>query len=325
MPKKARELTALKVRRLNKPGLHAVGGVSGLDMLVKDTGARSWILQVKVGDRRPDIGCGGFPDVTLEQARNRAHDIREQIRQGVDPIASRRAAGDALKLAQAKMLTFDQAAKLCWQAKVSEFRNTKHKADWINSLTLYASPVIGERPVSDAALPHVAKVLQPIWTTKTETAKRVRQPIESVLSWAKVSEYRTGENPARWKGHLEHALPKPSKVAVVEHYAALPWQDVGEFMVELRKRDGIGARALEFLILTTARSGEVRGATWDEIDFDAKLWTVPAARMKANRTHRVPLSESAIRPLKSCPASKAVHTCSRRREERCSPTCRSTL
>lgn len=301
MPKKAKELSALQVRRLSKPGLHAIGGVSGLHMLVKDTGARSWILRVKIGDRRPDIGLGGFPDVTLEQARSRAREVREQIRQGVDPLAARRASLDAMKLAQAKVLTFDQAAKLCWQAKQTEFRNTKHKADWINSLTLYASPVIGELPVADVDLPHVVKVLEPIWTTKTETATRVRQRIESVLSWAKVSKYRTGENPARWKGNLEHALPKPSKVAVIEHYRALPWQEVGAFMAELRKRDGIGARALEFAILTTARSGEVRGATWDEIDFDAKLWVLPATRMKANKIHRVPLSEPAIKLLNSLP------------------------
>lgn len=301
MPKKARELSPLQVRRLSKPGLHAVGGVSGLHLQVKESGARSWILRVKVGKRRPDIGLGGFPDVTLEQARDKAREIREQIRQGIDPIAARRAAQAALLAAQAKALTFDEAAKECHAAKASEFRNAKHKADWINSLHRYASPIIGKVPVADVELAHVVKVLSPIWTTKTETATRVRQRIESVLAWAKVSGYRDGENPARWAGNLEHALPKPGKVRKNEHHPALPWQDVPGFMAELRKRPGMSARALEFAILTAARSGEVRLATWDEIDLDAKLWTVPAERMKAGKQHRVPLSDAAVRLLKALP------------------------
>jgi len=301
MPKKASELSALQVRRLTAPGFHAVGGVAGLHLLVKDTGARSWILRVKVGDRRPDIGCGGFPDVTLEQARQIAREMREQIRRGIDPIAARRATGLALRAAQAKALTFDQAAEACHAAKMVEFRNAKHRDDWISSLERYASKIIGDLPVADIELPHVVSVLKPIWTTKTETATRVRQRIESVLSWAKVSGYRTGENPARWKGNLEHALPKPARLQKIMHYPALPWQEVGAFMIELRKREGIGARALEFAVLTAARSGEVRGATWPEIDLHAKLWTIPATRMKAGKAHRVPLSEPAIKLLKALP------------------------
>jgi integrase len=301
MPKKALELAAVQVRRLGKPGLHAVGGVSGLHLHVKETGARSWILRVKVGDRRPDIGLGGFPDVTLEQARNRAREVREQIRRGIDPIAARRAVANALRAAQAKALNFDQAAQACHATKIGEFRNAKHKDDWISSLNRYASPVIGSLPVADIELPHLVRVLEPIWTTKTETATRVRQRIESVLSWAKVSGYRTGENPARWKGNLEHALAKPARLQRVTHYPALPWPEVGAFMAKLRKREGIGARALEFAILTASRSGEVRGATWDEIDLRAKLWTIPAERMKAGKPHRVPLSEPAIRLLKGLP------------------------
>lgn len=256
---------------------------------------------MKVGDRRPDIGLGGYPDVTLEQARKQARDIREQIRKGIDPIAARRALVDAMKAAQAKTLTFDQAAKACHTTKASEFRNAKHKEDWISSLNRYVSPLIGELPVADVELAHVVRVLEPIWTTKTETATRVRQRIESVLAWATVSGYRSGDNPARWKGNLEHALAKPARVQKVTHYPALPWQEVGAFMVELRKREGIGARALEFAILTAARSGEVRGATWDEIDLQAKLWTIPAERMKAKKQHRVPLSDAAIRLLKALP------------------------
>ena len=302
MPKKARELSPLQIKRLSKkPGFPAVGGVAGLHLHVTKTLAASWILRATIGDDRADLGCGGYPDVTLAQARESAREKRSQIDRGIDPREAGRAVRLALKAAQAKALTFDQAATACHAAKMVEFRNAKHRDDWISSLTRYASPIIGQLPVAQVDLPHVVNVLEPIWTTKTETATRVRQRIEAVLSWAKVGLYRTGENPARWKGNLEHVLPKPSKVAVIEHYPAIPWQDVGAFMVELRKREGIGARALEFSILTAARSGEVRGAKWDEIDLAAKLWTVPAERMKANKTHRVPLSEPAIKLLKSLP------------------------
>jgi len=301
MPKKARELSPLQVRRLKSPGLHPVGGVDGLYLQVKDSGARSWILRVSVGDRRRELGLGGFPDVELAQARERAREMRDQMRQGIDPIAARKAAQDALRAAQARALTFDEAARKCHAKKSPEFRSVKHRADWINSITTHVSPVIGTMPVADVQVGDVVRVLEPIWTTKTETATRVRQRIEDVIDWATVAKYREGPNPAAWDGNLEHALPKPSKVRKIEHHAAIPWQDVGAFMVELRKREGMGARALEFAILTAARSGEVRLATWEEIDFAAKLWTVPAERMKAGKVHRVPLSDAAIALLKALP------------------------
>lgn len=301
MPKNPPELSAVQVKRLATPGLWAVGGVRGLYLRVKPSGARTWILRAVVGDLRRDIGLGGFPAVTLETARDAAREAREQIRQGVDPVAARRAMRAALKLSQAKALTFDQAAKLCHATKVDEFRNAKHKDDWISSLDRYASPVIGSLPIAAIELPHIVNVLQPIWSSKTETATRVRQRIESVLAWATVSGYRTGDNPARWKGNLEHALAKPSKVRKVEHHAAVPWAAVPAFMVKLRKREGMGARALEFAILTAARSGEVRLATWDEIDVAAKLWTIPGERMKAGRAHKVPLSDRAVEILEELP------------------------
>lgn len=301
MPKKATELTAVHVRRLTRPGLHAVGGVAGLHLQVNDTGARSWILRITLGDERPDFGLGGFPGVSLEQARQRARELREQVARGIDPRAARRAAANALKAAQARALTFDQAADQCHKTKASEFRSAKHSDDWINSLRRYASPVIGSLPVAEVEMPHVVTLLNPIWTTKTETATRVRQRIESVLAWASVSGYRSGDNPARWRGHLEHALAKPSKVRKVKHHAALPWQKVGAFIADLRGRDGMGARALEFAILTAARSREVRLATWDEIDLATKLWIVPADRMKAGKIHRVPLADPAINLLKALP------------------------
>lgn len=301
MPKRAPVLAAYHLRRLKAPGLHSVGGVAGLYLQIQSESARSWILRVKVGDRRRDFGLGRYPDVTLEQARDRAREMRQQVWQGIDPIAARDAAQAALRTAEAKRLTFDQAALQCWRARSQEFKNDKHAKQWLNTLTIYVSPSLGNLPVGDIELPHIVKVLEPIWTTKTETATRVRQRIESVLSWAKVNEFRSGDNPARWKGNLEHALPKPSKVKKVEHHAALPWQDMGAFMVDLRQREGMGAKALEFAILTAARSGEVRGATWDEIDFKSKVWTVPAERMKAGKQHRVPLSEPAIKLLKALP------------------------
>lgn len=302
MPKKARELGPLEVKRLaGKPGFWAVGGVAGLYLQVSDSLAASWILRIQVGSKRKDLGCGGYPDVPLAQAREKAREKRAQVEQGIDPSEARKAAIAALKATQARALTFEQAARACHTAKVTEFRNAKHKDDWISSLERYAFPDLGSIPVSGIEIPHVVRVLEPIWTTKTETATRVRQRIEKVLDWATVNKYRSGDNPARWKGVLEHALPKPAKIRKVEHHAALPWRDVGAFMAELRKREGMGARALEFAILTAARSGEVRGATWDEIDLKAKRWTVPADRMKAGKKHVVPLSEPVIRLLKALP------------------------
>lgn len=301
MPKKAKELSALQVKRLTKPGLHAVGGVAGLQLQIKATGARSWILRAKIGDKRRDFGLGGYPDVQLAAARDGARAAREQIRQGIDPIEVRKAARAALIAEQARQLTFAEATTQCHATKAPAFRNRKHSSDWISSVYRYAVPTIGNLPVADIELPHIVKILEPIWTTRTETATRVRQRIESVLAWATVSGYRTGDNPARWKGNLEYALPSPSKVRKVRHFAALPWQNMGAFMADLRKRDGMSARALEFLILTAARSGEVRLAKWDEINLDEKLWTIPAERMKAQKAHRVPLSDSAIKLLKALP------------------------
>jgi hypothetical protein len=244
MPKVARELSSTEVRRIKRPGMHAVGGVRGLYIDVKPTGARSWILRMKVGDRQRHFGLGSFPTVTLEQARQRAREARDLVWQGIDPIAARRAAQDALRAANAKRLTFDQAAKQCHAAKAHEFRSARHRQNWLNSLTMYASPVIGSMPVDQIEQPHVLKVLQPIWTTKTETARRVRQRIEAVLSWAAVSRHRSGDNPARWDGNLEHALARPSKVRKVKHYPALPWQEIGDFMADLRAREGMGARRI---------------------------------------------------------------------------------
>ena len=304
MPKKAKELFPIQVKRLTQPGFYAVGGVAGLHLHIKESSTRSWILRAKIGDRRRDIGLGGFPDVTLGAARGSAREAREQIRQGIDPIEARREAREALKVAAAKQISFDEAAAECFKVKSREFRNPKHASQWKNTVDTYASPIIGNLPVDQVELAHIVRILEPIWITKTETASRLRGRIENVLAWATVRGFRTGDNPARWRGNLDHLFSKPSKIRKVQHYAALPWQQIGTFMADLRERGGMGARALEFLILTAARSGEVRGATWAEIDLDAKIWTVPAKRMKAGKPHRIPLSEPAIELLKAPPRFK---------------------
>ena len=301
MPKKAAALAAYQVKRLQAPGLHAVGGVAGLQLYIKPSGARSWVLRKVTGQRRRDFGLGGYPDVTLAQARERARAASDLIRAGKDPVAERQAAQARLAAEDAKRLTFDQAASRCWRVKSKAFKNAKHAAQWKRTLDTYASPRIGHLRVSAIELAHVLNVLEPIWETKTETATRLRQRMEAVLAWATVSGFRSGDNPARWSGNLDQVLPKPSKVKTVKHHAALPWQAMGAFMAALHTREGLAARALEFAVLTAARSGEVRLATWEEIDFEAKRWTLPAERMKAGKAHTVPLSEAAVGVLNALP------------------------
>jgi integrase len=274
MPKKAPPLTPYQIKRFSAPGLYAVGGVAGLHLRVKPTGARNWILRVVVGDRRPDIGLGGYPDVSLEQARDRAREAHGQIRDGIDPLAARRAAKQALQAERSKHLTFDQAATQCWRARSQEFKNKKHAKQWLSTIERYAGPVIGSLDVGQVEVAHLLKVLEPIWASKTETASRLRGRIETVLDWAKTSGYRAGDNPAAWDT-LQHVLPRPSKVRQgKKHHPALPWPRVPEFVPALQARNGMSARALEFAILTAARSQEVRLATWDEIDFVNKVWAV---------------------------------------------------
>jgi integrase len=216
-------------------------------------------------------------------------------------VEERKAVRRAIAKEQAEKMTFAEAARLCHEKKLPEFKNEKHAKQWMTTLETYASPVIGEIAVADIELPHILGVLEPIWTKKTETASRVRQRIEQTLTWATVSGYRFGENPARWKGNLDAVLPKPSKVKKKTHYAALPWQEIGSFMQALRSKRGMAGRCLEFIILTAARSGEARLATWEEIDLEKKVWTVPAERMKAGKEHKVPLTEDAITLLKKLP------------------------
>lgn len=301
MGRKAEELGALAIKGLTSPGLHFVGGVAGLALQVLPSGGRSWMLRIMVGGKRRDMGLGGYPDVTLAGAREKARVARAEVWQGIDPIEQRRGARSALRATTAAALTFEQCAGRYIAAHESGWRNAKHAQQWRNTLEQHAYTAMGSLLVRDVALPHVLAALEPIWRTRTETASRLRGRIESVLDWATARGYRDGLNPARWRGHLDKLLPAPGKVAKIEHHAALPLAQVGEFMQLLRAAQGMGARALEFVILTAARSGEARGATWAEIDLADPVWTVPAARMKAGKEHRVPLSDAALALLASLP------------------------
>ena len=306
MPRVARELSPIEVRRLEHPGkgrnvVFPVGGVSGLGLQITPSGARTWLLRVSVGSRRREIGLGGFPDVTLAQARERAREAKDAIRQGIDPVEQRKAARAALIAVRKRGLSFADAVARYLATKETEFTNDKHRAQWHSTLRTYAEPELGQLPVAEITVQDVLRVLQPIWQGKTETATRVRGRIEAVLSWATVSGHRTGDNPARWGGNLKELLPAPAKIAVKDNQPALALDDVANWFSDLRKRDGMGARALEFLALTAARSGEVRGAIWDEIDLERGLWIVPAARMKMKREHRVPLQQEAVDLLNALP------------------------
>lgn len=304
MARKAKELSALEVGRLTAAGHHAVGGVAGLYLYVSESGARSWVLRTMVGDKRRHMGLGGFPDVPLARAKEKAREARDSISQGFDPIVHRASLLSELRAQQATQKTFEQAAEAYIEAHSETWKNPKHRAQWGSTLKTYAYPQMGKLLVKDIAQEHVLKTLEPIWKTKTETASRLRGRIESVLDWATVRKYRTGENPARWKGHLDKLLAAPGKIQKVEHHRALPLAAMKEFMRDLQTREGMAARALEFAIFCASRSGEVRGAVWSEIDLENAVWTVPADRMKAGKEHRVPLSVAALKILKSLPKGK---------------------
>lgn len=296
MPKIARQLSAIEVGRLNSPGLHAVS--SGLYLQITPSGARSWILRAVIGTKRRDMGLGGYPATTLAQAREKARQARDRIEAGGDPILERERAQSLLKASQANAITFTEAAKRLMEARAPEWRNAKHAQQWTNTLDAYAAPVIGSMHVGDITQGHILSILEPIWLTKTETAKRLRGRIENVLDWSIARGYRTGDNPARWRGHLDKLLAKPTKVAKVEHHPSIAIDGAAGFYAALRERHGTAARALEFALLTAARSGEVRGATWAEIDLDSAVWTVPGSRMKAGKEHRVALSKAAVQLLR---------------------------
>lgn len=329
MPKLVPELSDLAVRRLtystikgdpripesrrkNRVGmpctaLHAVGGVSGLLLQCRPPanenspiGARSWILRTMIGGKRTDIGLGGYPDVTLSMARAKAREIKAKVRDGIDPTAERKALRSAIAASRASTVTFRELAKEYIEKKSKEFKKSsaaKQRRKLEMHLESYAYPYLGNLVVGDIERANIVKMLEPIWETKTETASRLRMSVERILDLAGVKGLRSGDNPARWTGNLALSFPAKDKVAQVQHFAALPVGDLPEFMKKLRAANGVGARALEFLILTACRSSEVRKATRSEIDFDTNTWVIPADRMKMGREHRVPLTDSSIKVL----------------------------
>ncbi len=306
MGAKAKELSALAVAKLTKPGMHAVGGVAGLYLFVSDSGARSWIVRLTVDGKRREMGLGGFADVPLAIARVKARAARGEVHQGVDPVAQRKQARRERQDKAATQKTFKQCAVAYIEAHEDAWRNAKHRAQWPSTFETYAYPAMGSVLVHEITQAHVLLVVQPIWKTKTATATRLRGRIEQVLAWAAAAGLRQGDNPARWDGHLDQLLAAPSKITKAKHHPAVPIDDVPAFVQALRQREGISPKALEFVILTAARSGEVRGATWAEIDLEAAVWTVPAERMKAGREHRVPLNRAALQLVKSLPRIEDV-------------------
>jgi len=297
MAKRVNILSAMAVKAANKPGYYFDG--NGLYLQVANGGSKSWVLRYAVNKRQREMGLGSLVTFTLAEARDRATKYRQMIADGLDPIDERRNALLIKRMAEANVTTFAAAAEKYIAANKSSWRNDKHQDQWRNTLTTYAYPVIGDLSVALVTTAHIMRILEPIWTTKTETATRVRGRVEKVLDWCKVQGYRTGDNPAAWRGHLSEALPKPSKVAVGKHHAALPWAEIGAFMAELKAMPGIAARALELIILCGTRTSEALNSTWSEFDLDAGLWVIPRERMKSFREHRVPLSEPAIRILRA--------------------------
>jgi integrase len=290
------KLTAVKVAALargKKPGFYGDGG--GLYLQVsRYNGSASWVFRYRIGGRLRDHGLGSLDTWSLAEARERAKKCRQLRGEGRDPIEERRAERENAKLEAAKAMTFQACAERYIASHKAGWRNPKHAAQWPSTLETYVFPVFGDLAVQTVDVSLVMRAVEPIWTEKPETASRVRGRIESVLDWAKARGYRQGENPARWRGHLDHLLPPRNKVRRVEHHAALPYPEISAFMVELHGQEGFAAGALEFAILTAARTGEVIRAKWEEIDSVERVWTVPAKRVKSGREHRVPLSGAAL-------------------------------
>lgn len=305
----AENLSASFVRTTKEPGKYPDGGNLYLQVTHRaknDTDgnplvAKSWLFRYSRSGKDTWLGLGPYPDVSLKEARMLAREERRKKRAGIDPLSDRRARQQSARSKIANEVSFDECAKRYVDSRRKGWRNPKHAAQWSSTLETYAGPVFGPLPVDEVDTPHVIRSLEPIWAEKTETASRLRGRIEAVLDWATVHGYRQGENPARWRGHLDKVLPKPSSVRKVEHYKALPYDEIPEFMAKLAGQPGVAARALEFTILTAARTGEVIAAQREE--FDADLWTVPADRMKAKREHRVPLSKPALAALEAVPVA----------------------
>ncbi len=283
------------------PGYYPDGG--GLYLQVSEAGSKSWIFRFALNGKERQMGLGPFHTITLADARIAATDCRKLLLRQIDPIDARDADKTRQALQDARSITFAECAAAYIRAHRAKWKNAKHAEQWTNTIETYCGPIIGGLPVQDVDTGLVVKVLEPIWTAKPETASRLRGRIESVLDWARVSGYRAGDNPARWRGHLDNVLPALKKRQRVKHHPALPFDQMGAFMESLRDQEGTAPRTLAFLILTATRTSEVIGAQWSEFDLDAKLWTIPAERMKAGKEHRVPLSPQAVAFLGKPPPS----------------------
>lgn len=326
MPPRVKELTPTQIKGLRHPGGErpvkvAVGGVSGLHIQIWPSGAKSWVLRTRYGDwtetrlkdgtiqrgrKKREIGLGPYPDVLPGAARDKAREAKAKLEAGVDPIAEKRAAQAALEAAQRRGMTFAEAWRKFAAQKVKEFSTDKYRSQWQRTVEIYALPELGKMAVQDIGLQDVLRVLQPLWDDKTVTAVKVRERVEKVLAYATVKGYRTGDNPARWKGNLDMLLPAPSKVAGAENYPALQLEDVSRWWTDLQGREGMGAKALAFQAMTATRSGAIRFATWDEIDLKSKLWTIQPGRQsskipKGDTAKRIPLTVGMVVLLESLP------------------------
>lgn len=291
MARSLHRLSALSVKNADRPGYYCDGG--GLYLQVSKTGAKSWVFRYRRNGRARELGLGALLLTPLSTARKKAEAMRLTLGQGQEPVATREAA----RRAAANRMTFSECATTYIAAHRRGWSNPKHAEQWRSTLDTYAAPAFGSIDVSQVDTHQVIRALEPIWQTKTETASRLRGRIERVLAWATTRGYRTGENPARWRGHLDTLLPKPGAIKDVSHHSALPYSQVSEFMAALDQENGKAPKALQFAILTACRTNEVIGATWAEIDLTSSVWTIPAQRMKAGKEHRVPLSPAAVNVL----------------------------
>ena len=296
---KRNALTDTGVKSEKRPGRYGDGG--GLWLQVGPTGGKSWLHRYMLHGRAREMGLGAYPVVKLAEARDLVLENRRLLLQGKDPLDERQRARQQAKLATANTITFRTCAERYIAAHEPSWRNDKHRWQWSRTLEMYVYPVLGDLPVADIDTGLVMQALEPIWNDVPETASRVRGRIESILDWAAARGYRQGDNPARWRGHLQKLLPAKTKVRAVKHHSRLPYEQLGDFMAGLRHREGVAARALEFAILTASRTGEVIGAKWSEIDLSKGLWVVPAERMKAGKEHRVPLSDGSLALLEALP------------------------
>lgn len=292
MAKNISKLTALQVKQTNTTGWYADG--NGLYLQVSKTGSKSWVFRYQTSGKERRCGLGSYPTISLLDARENAGECRKLRIKGIDPIDKKRQIEREKQLDEAKKFTFKECATAYIDSHKAGWKSEKHCSQWTNTLTTYAYPIIGDLPVQEVDTALVMNILEPIWYTKTETATRVRSRIENVLSWAKVRQYRSGENPALWRGHLDNLLPQRNKVQKVQNFAAMPYDEIPHYFHSLRQKKTIAYKALTFIILTASRSSEAREATWDEFHFDKKTWVIPPERMKGDREHKVPLSAATL-------------------------------